>query len=97
MIASSGEDGLQSSASLPLSIVLVSYNMKREIARTLHSLSGNYQRNVDSRTYEVIVVDNGSSEPPSLDEFRDLDINLRILHCPEPNPSPVLALNLGLA
>jgi hypothetical protein len=79
------------------SLVVVCFNMRREIARTLYALSGAYQQGVDSRRYEVILVDNGSDDPPRAEEFADLDLNLRVLHCPNPTQSPVAALNLGLA
>ncbi|HAU37823.1 MAG TPA: hypothetical protein DCX07_08915 [Phycisphaerales bacterium] len=45
-----------------LSIVVTVYNMRREAPRTLRSLTPEYQ-GVDAETYEVIVVENGSSEP----------------------------------
>ena len=44
-----------------LSVVVVFYNMRREAARTLHSLSRAYQQGVDDLDYEVIVVENGSA------------------------------------
>ena len=37
--------------------------MRRELPRTLASLSPEYQRDIDPADYEVIVVDNGSAEP----------------------------------
>ncbi|MGZ4716432.1 MAG: CmcI family methyltransferase [Acidimicrobiales bacterium] len=83
-----------------LSVVVVFYNMKREAARTLKSLSRSYQHDIDDLDYEVIVVENGSSEDEKLGaewvqsfgpEFRYLDLGDRA------NPSPVFALNEGVA
>jgi cephalosporin hydroxylase len=83
-----------------LSVVVVFHDMRREAARTLHSLSRTYQRDLDGVTYEVIAVDNGSSPEQRLDpetvtvhgpEFRLLDLG------PDAPPSPVTALNLGIA
>ena len=51
-----------------LSVVVVFYNMRREAARTLHSLSRAYQRDVDGLDYEVIVVENGSAPDQKLGE-----------------------------
>ena len=57
--------------------------MKREAARTLHSLSRAYQRGVDGLDYEVVVVENGSAPDQRLgaeyvqsfgSEFRYLDL-----------------------
>ena len=48
-----------------LSVVVVFYNMQREAARTLHSLSRAYQQGIDDLDYEVIVVENGSDARPA--------------------------------
>ena len=57
--------------------------MRREAARTLHSLSRAYQRGIDDLDYEVIVVENGSAPDQQLGEefvrsfgpeFRYLDL-----------------------
>ena len=49
-----------------LSVVVVFYNMRREAARTLQSLSRSYQEELDDIDYEVIVVENGSDESEKL-------------------------------
>ena len=46
-------------------VVVVFYNMRREAARTLHSLSRAYQEGIDDLSYEVIVVENGSDARPA--------------------------------
>src|SRR3954452_7065803 len=46
-----------------LSIIVVSYNMRREIPRTLESLSVPYQKNIEPSEYEIVLVDNGSKQP----------------------------------
>ena len=51
-----------------LSVIVVFYNMRREAARTLHSLSRSYQRGIDELAYEVIVVENGSAPDEVLGE-----------------------------
>ena len=87
-------------ASKDLSVVVVFYNMKREAARTLHSLSHAYQQGVDDLDYEVIVVENGSAREERLgeemvrgfgEEFRYIDLGA------EATLTPVDALNCGLA
>ena len=80
-----------------LSIVVVTFNMRRELARTLLSLSKSYQHDADALDYEVIVVDNGSDEPPVEEEFAGLGLNLRVVRQPDPTRSPVAAANLGLS
>jgi cephalosporin hydroxylase len=82
-----------------LSVVVVFYNMKREAARTLHSLSRAYQVGVEDLDYEVLVVENGSAPDQRLGaeyvgsfgpEFRYLDLG------EDARPSPVFALNAGI-
>lgn len=80
-----------------LSVVVISYNIARELPRTLYSLSPAFQRGIAADDYEVLVVDNGSTTPPTEEEYRDLGMNLRILRNPDPRPSPATAINLGLA
>jgi cephalosporin hydroxylase len=86
-------------ATVDLSILVVFYNMRREAARTLHSLTRAYQRGVDDLDYEVIVLENGSADDQRLGEefvrafgpeFRYVDL------AGEATPSPVNALNRGV-
>jgi cephalosporin hydroxylase len=82
-----------------LTVVVVLYNMRREAARTLHALSRSYQEGIDDLTYEVLVVDNGSSPDQKVGtdvaesfgpEFRLIDLGAHA------TPSPVTALNVGI-
>lgn len=82
---------------MKLSVILVSYNMARELPRTLRSLSRDYQQQVEDLDYEVLLVDNGSPEAPDATIAAGLDIPLRILQVDEPNASPSRAVNLGLS
>ena len=81
-------------------MVAVFYNMRREAARTLHSLSRSYQQGVEELDYEVIVIENGSEPEERLGEefvrsfgpeFSYLDL------ASEASPSPAPAVNRGLA
>ncbi len=80
-----------------ISLVVVCYNMARELPRTLRSLAPGYQRGILPGLYEIIVVDNGSTIPPVATEFADLGLDLAIHRWPDPTPSPVPAANYGLA
>ncbi len=82
-----------------LTVVVVFYNMRREAARTLHSLSRAYQEELDGISYEVIAIENGSAEDQKLGEefvrsfgpeFRYIDLGTDAL------PSPTAALNVGI-
>lgn len=83
-------------APLPLSLVLIAYNMGRELPRTLQSLVPPYQKAISTQDYEIVVVDNGSTQPLDLDGCRQICPNLRLLKIANPTPSPVPAINLGL-
>jgi glycosyltransferase involved in cell wall biosynthesis len=80
-----------------ISLVVVVFNIQREAARTLHSLSADYQRNIPASDYEVIVVDNGSDPPPDTTLATKLSGNFRFIRPASPSPSPAPAANKGLA
>lgn len=82
-----------------LSVVVVFHDMRREAARTLHSLSRAYQEGIDDLTYEVIAVENGSPADRLLGEdlvtsfgpeFRYIDLG------DDASPTPATALNHGI-
>lgn len=80
-----------------LSVVVVAFDMARELPRTLRSLAPGHQRGVVGADLELIVVDNGSPHPvdPSIGD--DVGCEVRVLRVDDAAPSPVLAANLGLA
>jgi len=78
-----------------LSIVVVVFNMQREATRTLHSLSRAYQTGVSENDYELIVVDNGSAPPFSMDAR--MARHVRYFHIGDALPSPARAMNFGVA
>lgn len=82
-------------AACRLSVVVIAYQMRREIVRTVQSLSPDGQRGVDAADYEIIVVDNGSPDPVTPDLFPADIPNLRVVSMPDPQPSPARALNYG--
>jgi len=79
-----------------LSIVVIFYNMQREGPRTLTSLATPYQRNVSSDDYEVIAIDNGSSQPLDPDFVTSLGPNFRYHYHETSSVSPAHAMNLGV-
>ena len=79
-----------------LSIVVVAYDMARELPRTLRTLRPDYQRDVELEDYEIVVVDNGSPEPAERilpPEDRD---GMRIVRVDPAPPSPAHAANVGI-
>ncbi|HET6967273.1 MAG TPA: CmcI family methyltransferase, partial [Ornithinibacter sp.] len=82
-----------------LSIVVVFYNMRREAARTLQSLTRSYQRDLGDLTYEVLAVDNGSRPDERLtdDYVAGFGPEFRLIDMGEAaKPSPTVALNAGI-
>lgn len=85
---------------LQLSVVVIAYNISRELPRTLYTLSEKFQREIHSDDYEIIVVDNGSKPAVDLsdDAYKLLPHPLpRVIHVQNPSASPAAALNLGIA
>ncbi len=80
-----------------LSVVVVVYNMDREAPRTLFSLSAAYQRHIDPEDYEVIVVDNGSHPQFDPKVIESLSGIFRLIRLDPAPPSPVHAINRGIA
>jgi glycosyltransferase involved in cell wall biosynthesis len=80
---------------MKLSIVVIFFNMTREAARTLYSLSPAYQRGVAAEDYEVIAIDNGSPQPLDPAVVTSHGPNFRYHYHATDSVSPVEAMNLG--
>lgn len=78
-------------------MVVVAHNIDREIRRTLHSLSADYQRGADPTDYEIIVVDNGSDPPIDARWIETLNGQFQLLRIDNAPPSPAEAINRGIA
>ena len=81
---------------MKLSVILVSYDMAREIPRTLQGLARDYQQGAHDLEYEVILVDNGSPEPLDPQSWAHLDVPVRLLDIRDAHPSPAQAINIAL-
>jgi glycosyltransferase involved in cell wall biosynthesis len=80
-----------------LSVIVVVYNMQREAPRTLHTLSSRYQRGVSENDYEVIVIDNGSSDRLTEDQVSAFGSNFHYVVCgKDATPSPCKAINAAV-
>jgi hypothetical protein len=78
------------------SVVVVAYDMARELPRTLRSLAPGYQQRIGADEYEVIVVDNGSPEPFDPAKFESFGARLRSTRIDPAPPTPARAANLGI-
>lgn len=79
-----------------LSVIVVSYNMTRELPRTIQTLSPIMQCGVTAADYEIIVVDNGSTAIVDETACRRWAPNLIFHHMESPTVSPVPAINKGV-
>ena len=79
-----------------LTIVVVAYNLQRELHRTLATLERGYQRDIDDLAFEVIVVDNGSPTPVDAKAVASHGPEFRVHRIDNASPSPVDAANLGV-
>jgi len=80
-----------------LSIIVNFFNMRREAARTLHTLTPAYQRGVDAGRYEVVAIDNGSTEPLDSRFVEGHGPNFRHLVVETDSPSPCAAINRAVS
>lgn len=80
-----------------VSLVVVCHEMARELPRTILSLSPPYQRLDPALRVEILVVDNGSRELPDAAALSTSGIGVRVLRCSQATPSPVRAVNEGIA
>ncbi|WP_394200835.1 glycosyltransferase family A protein [Shewanella waksmanii] len=76
-----------------ITVVVVAYNMEREIPRTLTTLLPPYQKGIALSDVNIIVVDNGSTNPLTLN---DMPENVSLITINDPISSPAQALNLGV-
>lgn len=78
-----------------VSVVVVAFEMERELPRTLFTLRPPYQWGIKAEEIEIIVVDNGSTNPVAVDDH--LASRVRVLRIDDASPSPAAAINRGLA
>lgn len=76
-----------------LSVIVNFFNNRREARNTLHSLTVDYQHGAEDLAYEVIAVDNGSSEPLSEAEVRAHGPQFHYHYVKNAAVSPAAAIN----
>jgi hypothetical protein len=76
-----------------LTIIVNFHEMAREAPRTLFTLSAAYQRGVAPEDYDVVAVDNGSSQPLRQEDVRAFGPNFRCTVEPAGSSSPVAVMN----
>lgn len=80
-----------------LSVIVVAYNMSRELPRTIKTLSSAMQLGLNEDDYEIVIVDNGSRVPFDRKLISGLSGNIRFVDVVNPDASPAKAINLGVS
>jgi glycosyltransferase involved in cell wall biosynthesis len=81
---------------MKLSVIVISYDMAREVPRTLTSLSRSYQQGAKDLAYEVLLVDNGSPIPLDAATWAGIDVPVRLIRVQDASSSPARAINIAL-
>lgn len=79
-----------------LTVIVITYDMQREAARTLFALTPRYQLGVNQAEYNVHVIDNGSSKPLDPASVATFGSNFRYTNFEATTPSPCMAINYGV-
>jgi len=78
-----------------LSVIVVVYNMQRAAPRSIQSLLTPYQQGIGEDNYELLVIENGSSEPLQEQDIIALGKNVRYFYLKDAPSSPAEAINFG--
>ena len=81
------------SKSFGLSVIVVLFNMRRESPRTLQSLTRGYQGLEPESRYEVVAIDNGSTQPLSAEVVRSFGPEFSYHYVESSHPSPCATIN----
>lgn len=80
-----------------ISIIIIAYDMAREIPRTVQSFLPPYQMGISNEDVEIIVMENGSSVPVEPEIVLSWPDCVRYIKVENPKASPANALNQGVA
>lgn len=80
-----------------ISIIIIAYNMAREVPRTVQSFLSPYQSDINADDIEIIVMENGSPYPINPETINTWPKNVKYINVKNPKPSPAHALNEGVA
>lgn len=79
-----------------LSVVVVAFDMARELPRTVASLLPPYQLDIPDGGVEIIIADNNSAEPVRRDQF-PADADITVIRVEDGGISPCRAINRAAA
>src|SRR5215831_331129 len=79
-----------------ISFVVIGWRMPRQLGNTIHSLSPEHQKNVRAEDYEVVVIENHSTDILGAEAATALATHVSYVLREESHPGPVFALTEGL-
>ncbi len=79
-----------------LSVVVIAFDMARELPRTIQSLLPPYQTGLDHSDIQIIVADNGSAEPVLRADF-PVEADITVIRVDDGGVSPCRAVNRAAA
>ena len=77
------------------SFILIAYNMPAQAENTIRSLLPGYQQDVRPEEYEVLIVENESSNTIRKEFLDTLPSNFSYFLRQESQPTPIHAINFG--
>ncbi len=80
-----------------MSVIVIGYDMAEQLLNTARSLSPEYQKNVGTQDYEVIVVENASANNTDEAAIAELGDNFRFYRRQNTGRSPVPAINYAFS
>lgn len=83
-------------SSIKLSVILIVFNMQRAAPRSIQSLMTPYQQGISEQEYEVIVVENGSTQRLDENNVSSLGNNVRYFYLENAPGSPACAINFAV-
>jgi glycosyltransferase involved in cell wall biosynthesis len=83
------------SSPVKLSVIVIGYKMSAQLLNTVYTLSSSYQREIAESDYEVIVVENSSSDNIDAEAVTALGGNIRFFRRDESSHTPVYAVNFA--
>ena len=89
-------DGGDASRDVIVSFVVIVYDMPAQAENTIRSLLPGYQRDVSADDYEVLIIENESSNTLSRAFLDSLPRNFSYHLRQETRPTPIYAINYGI-
>lgn len=89
------EESEATTSAISLSVILIVFDMQRAAPRSIQSLMPPYQQGISITEYEVLVVENGSTQRLDEQSIASLGTNIRYFYLEDAPGSPAYAINFA--